>query len=429
MKPLFICVMIAAAAAAGEPLGAADSLFNGRDLDGWINVNGAHETWSVRGGEIVCSGEPYGFLRTEKQYENYILELEWCHSVKGGNAGLFLHADALPSVGSPFPRSIEVQIMDGNGGDIFSIRGARLVPEKPHPSGWRRMLPSENRNRPAGQWNRYRVLCRNGTVTLTVNGAVVGRAFHCIPRKGYICLESEGSEIRFRNITLRELPGSEPDPAVVAEVDRGLRSIYNGVDLRGWVRVKGNEGHWIAYNGILRYDGKSEAEGEQQHLWTEEVYENFILCVDWRQPAEAELEPVPVVLPDGSTEVDEKGNELRVAVPDAGDSGIYLRGSSKNQVNIWNWPVGSGEIWGYRTDDEMPAKVRAAATPLISADNDINEWNRFEIRLIGDRLTVKLNGSTVISEATLPGIAPAGPLALQHHGDPIEFANIFIKKL
>jgi hypothetical protein len=116
-------------------------------------------------------------------------------------------------------------------------------------------------------------------------------------------------------------------------------------------------------------------------------------------------------------------------VLDAGDSGIYLRGTSKCQINIWNWPVGSGEIWGYRTDQDMPAEVRRDATPMICADHRPGEWNRFVITAIGEKITVELNGKTVIREAYLPGVPRKGSIALQHHGDHIQFANIYIKEL
>ena len=118
-----------------------------------------------------------------------------------------------------------------------------------------------------------------------------------------------------------------------------------------------------------------------------------------------------------------------VEVLDAGDSGIYLRGSSKSQINIWCWPIGSGEVYGYRNDQNVSAEVRAGVTPSEVADNPLGRWNRFVITMQGDRLTVMLNGKTVIKEAQLPGVAPRGPIALQHHGDPIEFANIYIAEL
>jgi len=402
-------------------------LFNGRNLDGWVNVNCAPETWTVRNRIIHCTGIPTGVLRTEKQYENYILELEWRHMNKGGNAGLFIHSDDITAVGQPFTRSIELQIMDGNAGDMFSIHGATMTPEKLHPKGWARALPSENRMNPTGQWNHYRVVSRNGTATLAVNGKVVTRGFHLNPRKGYICLESEGSEVHFRNIRICELPGSDPPADVVAQKEQGFRSLYNGLDLRGFKQVPGNENHWRAKNWILDYDGKSEA--EDKNLWTQEEFGDFTLIVDWRLPDEPTVDDIPVVLPDGSEAVDDDGRPLTVPVMDAGDSGIYLRGTSKSQINIWNWPVGSGEIWGYRKDNNVSPQVRRDATPILNADNPPGRWNRFEITAVGDKVTVVLNGKTVIREARLPGLPERGPIALQHHGDHVQFANIYIKKL
>ncbi|HUU92658.1 MAG TPA: DUF1080 domain-containing protein, partial [Phycisphaerae bacterium] len=89
----------------------------------------------------------------------------------------------------------------------------------------------------------------------------------------------------------------------------------------------------------------------------------------------------------------------------------------------------SGEVWGYRTDKNQPEAVRQAATPKKVADKPVGQWNTFVITMKGDRLTVVLNGEEVISDAQLPGLKPSGPIALQHHGNPIEFRNILIKEL
>ena len=77
----------------------------------------------------------------------------------------------------------------------------------------------------------------------------------------------------------------------------------------------------------------------------------------------------------------------------------------------------------------MPAAVRAGVTPKVKADKPIGQWNRFIITMKGDRLTVNLNGQTVIENTPLPGVPKRGRIALQHHGDPIEFANIFVQEL
>jgi len=410
------------------------ALFNGRDLSGWVNVNCHPNTFTVRDDMIVSTGVPTGVLRTEKQYENFILELEWKHLKAKGNAGLFVWSDPVTAPGVPFCRAIEVQILDGQNtdnytshGDVFAIHGATMKPDRPHPAGWARCLPSEHRAKPAGEWNHYRVECRDGALKLAVNGKVVSGGSLCSPRKGYLCLESEGSECHFRNIRIQELPSSDPEREEIADVDEGFLSLYNGIDLAGWKVEPGHEGHWKPENWILSYDGKSEA--EDKNLWSAKEYGDFELICDWRLNAKPHEEARPVILPNGEYEKGEDGKPKTVVVQDAGDSGIYLRGNSKSQVNIWCWPAGSGEVYGYRTDAKMPAEVRAGVTPKVKADRPIGQWNRFVITMRGDRLTVKLNGQTVIDGAQLPGVPPRGPIALQHHGDSLQFANIYIKEL
>lgn len=410
-------------------------LFNGRDLSGWVNVNCAPNTFTVRDGMIVSTGIPTGVMRTDRMYENFILELDWKHLRKGGNAGLFIYSDPVTAPGVPFTRAIEVQIIDGNHpeglwtghGDLFSIHGAKFVPDRPHPQGWERCLPSEWRANPAGEWNHYRVESRDGRISLAVNGKVVSGGYHCNPRKGYICLESEGSECHFRNIRIKELPSSNPPASETAETAQRFRSIYTGIDLSGWKADPGHQGHWQAKDWTIDYDGKSEA--ADKSLWTEREYGDFELIVDWRFPRKPETKSIPVILSSGDYAINSDGNRKTVEVSDAGDSGIYLRGNPKSQVNIWSWPIGSGEVWGYREDTNQSPAIRAAVTPRLKADKPIGEWNRFKITMKGDRLTVVLNGRTVIENAQLPGVPARGPIALQHHGDPIQFANIYVRDL
>jgi hypothetical protein len=96
---------------------------------------------------------------------------------------------------------------------------------------------------------------------------------------------------------------------------------------------------------------------------------------------------------------------------------------------MWNWPIGSGEVYGIRTDANQPLPIRAALTPRVPADNPIGEWNRFVITVQGELLTVVLNGKVVLHEALLPGVPPQGRLALQQHGNALQFANLFVKEL
>ena len=409
-------------------------LFNGKDLSGWVNVNCAPSTFSVKDGMIRCTGKPTGVMRTERHFENFILELEWRHIKPKGNAGLFIWSDAVTAPGVPFTRSIEVQILDGRNtetytshGDVFAIHGATLVPDRPHPGGSMRCLPSERRANPSPEWNHYRVECNDGVIKLAVNGKVVSGVSKCNPRKGYICLESEGSEVHFRNIRIKELPSTNPKPEEIAAFDEGFKSIYSGIDLSGWRQDSGHEGHWKPSDWRLSYDGQSEA--EDKNLWSEKEYGDFVMICDWRFSGKPKKTMRPVILPSGEYELDDDGKQKQVEVLDAGDSGIYLRGNSKSQVNMWCWPIGSGEVYGYRNDASMSAEVRAGVTPNEVADKPLGQWNRFVITMKGDRLTVQLNGKTVIEKAQLPGVPERGPIALQHHGDAIQFANIYIKEL
>jgi hypothetical protein len=409
-------------------------LFNGKDLSGWVPINVAPETFTVRDGVIVSTGKPTGMLRTDRPYENFVIELEWRHMQPGGNAGLFVWGDALPAIGKPFARGIEVQILDGHetpnstsDGDVFAIQGATMKPDRPHPAGWMRCLPSEKRAKPSPEWNSYRVTCRDGTIKLEVNGKEVSGGSQSVPRKGYICLESEGSECHFRNIRIQELPSSNPTSAETALLDEGFVSLYSGLDLRGWKMTPGHEGHWKAHDFILEYDGKSEA--KDKDLWTEKEYGDFVMVADWKLPGKPAPKNRPVVLPNGDDAKNEDGSNKVLAIPYAGDSGILPRGSTKAQVNITCNTIGSGELYGYRVDKKMPAEVRSGAIPKVKADSAPGEWNRFIITLKGDRMTVVLNGQTVIDRTQLPGLPSRGPIGLQHHGDPVQFANLFIKEL
>ena len=424
----------ALAAMRSQESGAIE-LFNGRDLSGWFNMNTADSTWTVRKDEtgtpvIACTGRPVGLLRTDAMYGNYVLELEWRHMVPGGNAGLFVHSDPIPAKGSPFTRAVEVQVMDGaegegytSDGDVFPIFGATMTPENGR-AGSNRAFPTEKRMNPSPMWNHYRVECVDGMLTLAVNGKVVTRGREISPRKGYIALESEGTPIEFRNLRLWERPGSDAIPAAETCMEaEGFRPLYNGVDFSGWKFGPEHEGHWKAADNAIVFDGQGA------DLWTSASFKDFELIVDWRWTGPASEVARPVILPDGTVKKNADGSDATEMVQDAGDSGVYLRGSSTSQVNMWCWGVGSGEVYGYRTDPEMPAEVRAAVTPKKRADAPLGQWNRFRIRMVGERLTVDLNGERVIEEARLPGVAAEGPIALQMHGNPVQYANILIREI
>ena len=88
------------------------SLFNGRDLSGWVNVNTGKDTWKARDGLLVCSGKPIGVMRSAKQYENFILHIEWRHMKAGGNSGVFVWSEGHMPGGRRLPKGMEVQMLE-----------------------------------------------------------------------------------------------------------------------------------------------------------------------------------------------------------------------------------------------------------------------------------------------------------------------------
>jgi hypothetical protein len=194
-------------------------LFNGKDLAGWTNINGDPDTWAWRDGMVVTTGKPIGVMCTDRMYENFVLHIEWMHMVAGGNSGTFLWSSASPGK-NRLPDGIEVQMLDlewvklnaRNGveppiayvhGELFGVGGVKIVPDNPRGE---RSMSFENRAVGKSQWNTYDVVAVDGVVKLSVNGKFVNGISQSSRRKGYLCLEAEGSEIHFRNVRLLELP-------------------------------------------------------------------------------------------------------------------------------------------------------------------------------------------------------------------------------
>ena len=200
------------------PLGGAGAqegvlLFNGRNLDGWTPVIGRpgvrpEEIWSVaEGGVLVCKGrgKPSGYLRTVREdFENYTLTLQWRfpEGTPGGNSGVLLHAGESNVLGV-WPRSMEAQLNHGHAGDIWVIgTTCRIENAEQRVIGRRHLNLTDNSERPIGQWNDYKIVCREDEITIWVNGDLVNHVTQCSVRKGAICLQAEGADIEFRNIRL-----------------------------------------------------------------------------------------------------------------------------------------------------------------------------------------------------------------------------------
>lgn len=447
-------------------------LFNGKDLKDWTPKFADHPAgenfnriFRVEDGLLKVSyadtetfDGSFGHLFYKTPYSHYRIRAEFRFTgdqLAGGppwayrNNGLMLHSQAPETIPleQKFPNSIETQFWGNNPekGARFSSRhmGNLYTPgTKVLIDG--KVVENTNSSSPlfSGlEWTTVEAEVHGGEQIIHfVNGKEVLR--YQAPQlndgtpltSGYIAIQAETHPTEFRKIELLPLPGNQCVP-------NGMRPLFDGKTLDGWKLHPKSVGHWKVIDGVIDCDALSEAPSvEEKQLWTKESFGDFELHVDWRIKETHGLYPVPTILPDGSHKKDAAGKVITTPTPNA-DSGILLRGQLKSQCNIWCWPIGSGEVYGYRRDMSMPPEVRAGVTPKLRADRPVGEWNRFIIRMQGELLTVNLNGHIVIENARLPGVAEAGPIGLQHHGGKeedgsynnasslVQFRNIFIRKL
>lgn len=185
----------------------------------WVDVNTTDTTWYRDGNKLVGKGWPIGVVRSERMYQNFIMHVEWRHMDKGGNSGIFVWCDAQPEDHNRLPSGVEVQMLEldwvnqnkRNGetppiayvhGELFGAGKTKTVPDNPRGE---RSKSIENRCVGVGEWNKYTVVCVDGTIKLSVNGKFVNGIRQSSQRKGYLCLEAEGARIEFRNLQVIEL--------------------------------------------------------------------------------------------------------------------------------------------------------------------------------------------------------------------------------
>jgi hypothetical protein len=187
-------------------------LFNGKDLGGWKTVlpNGdPAKTWTVEGGVIICTGHPNGFLYTEKSYKNYVFRYDWMYtrpkdlkddSTFLGNSGalMHIHDPKTPAVGGLWPQCVEVQGMNRDHGKLFFLK-AKKIEDK-----WDKAA-RDKAVKPVGEWNTTEIVCAaDGTITAKINGTSVSEGKSDLT-EGHIGLQSEGAEIHFRNLSIKEM--------------------------------------------------------------------------------------------------------------------------------------------------------------------------------------------------------------------------------
>lgn len=400
MRKYFLLAVLAAAGFVAcisrAPSGSIQTdsiLLSNSILSDWTPVNTTTDQWQWKGDTLITAANGAGYLRSPQPMENFRLSFEAAGAAEE-SIDLILCGSALPDIGTPFPEGIPI-------------------------------------NLPNDTWTSYLIESSNERIRVFANNKLIFSNDRVPVKKGYLCLVQAGREKSFSKIKLVVLdPPKQEKDLTNPIMDTRFVPLYAGDQLDQWDMKPGHINHWTGQGWWINYDGKSQE--KDKCLWTKKSYRDFELIADWRLTREPSPEWSPVVLPNGDNALNADGSIKQVLELYAGDTGIYLRGHSKNQINIGYRYLGSGEIYGYRVDKKMPAEVRAAVTPKVKADNFPGKWNRFIIRMKGDRLTVILNGITVIEDAQLPGIAAEGPIALQddHASDNrFQFANLFIREL
>jgi hypothetical protein len=206
MNRLILLSLFSSIALAAEPV----ALFNGKNLEGWtfdvIDPEVKPDAiWSVADGVLICKGRPPGVMRTEKEFSNYEITIEWRwpQGGKPGNSGMLVHASK-PRERFIWPKSLEVQLACDNAGDFWMI-GEKVTVANQTPQDRRWLKRGESAEKPPGEWNTMKVICKNDTITVWINGALMNEGTGLTAAKGAICLQSEGAEIHFRKVELTPL--------------------------------------------------------------------------------------------------------------------------------------------------------------------------------------------------------------------------------
>ena len=429
------------------------TLFNGKDLSGW---QGDTEGYKVKDGILVCEAGAKG-LETDKDYSDFVFRFQF-KLTESGNNGLGIR---VPQGGHAAYDGMELQILDHRGDRYHAETkdGKRVMTIKPwqvHGSIYGIFPAKTGYLKPLDEWNEQTVICIEDHVKVILNGAVILDAYleDLTPvdgrdhpgmhsRSGRIMFAGHNDHVEFKDIKVAEF---SPSPPTLPDgkdntPPAGFQPLFNGKDLSGWkgladkdankrralsgeelvtAQAKADETmreHWKVVEGVLTYDGKG------QSLCTAKDYGDFEMYVDWK-------------------------------IPPGADSGIYLRGTP--QIQIWDpWDPRTKEKAIPETPEEWVAAYkngrnlgsgglwnnqRTSNRPLVLADNKPGEWNTFFIRMVGNKVSIWLNGKLVVDRTELENYwdragnrtAPlprADQIELQHHGSELFFKNLYIREL
>jgi len=206
LLPALVAIIFIASSCSSSP--KEEKLFNGKDLSNWeFVVDGnsvpADQVYSVEDGCILVQGMPFGYMYTKKTYRNYTLNVEWRWVDEPTNSGIFL---IIAETTNPFPNGIECQLAAGNAGDFVLLGGSDMLEYKTPEGRERPRFPvirkrEESSEKPAGEWNKAKIIVNEGKITVYINDVFQNEATNPV-KEGHIGLQSEGKRINFRNVTV-----------------------------------------------------------------------------------------------------------------------------------------------------------------------------------------------------------------------------------
>jgi hypothetical protein len=394
---LFVCAI------PSRPMYAAEkswmTLFNGKDLSGWTITAaevGHESTWQVKDGIIECGQKGGSWLRSNEEYEDFILSLEYKIS-PGGNSGIFIRSS---EQGNPAFTGMEVQILDDYG-----------KPPERHSAGaiYASVAPTKNMSRPPGEWNKVTIFCIGRRVIDIMNEEKIVDANlddYTAPlenhsplslrlRRGFIGLQNYGNPAWFRDIKIKPLSTSE----------KAWVELFNGKDLSRWVVMGKSKEAFYGKDGVIECNGKGGF-----WLRTEKEYEDFLLDLEFR-------------------------------ISKGGNSGIFIRSAEAGNPAYSGMEIQILDDNGKAPNTHSTGCIYAAVAPNKNLSKPPGEWNHILIGCLGRNVFIVMNGESVVDinlddygkplekHSPLKERLPKGYIGLQDHGSPVSFRNIRIKEI
>lgn len=372
-------------------------LFNGTDFSGWsfdtLDKAAPETIWSVKDGIIIVMGKhkPNGVMRTDAIYSDYELEVEWRWPGKPGNNGCLIHCSS-PREMNVWPKSIEVQMQAESAGDFWvigetiAVNPEQIAPPNKRGPSRRRIHLIDGAEKPAGEWNRMRVIAKDDTIEVYVNDQLVNKGWDASVTAGAICMQAERADIEYRTIRIRELSSD-------------WKPVFNGTDLSEFTIEDGNATYAVK-DGIIT--GATAVPSPNTFLATKAQYADFEL-------------------------------EFDVLVHNKLNSGVQIRSRSSEtaegkrqvgrffgpQIEIEAGPGQAAYIYGEATGRGWLSPEPRSKDPAVN-QHDLfknGEWNHFRIVAKGARIQTFINGQQIadLADEEIYTTHPKGHLGFQVH--------------